>query len=205
MAGFSEKYDLRILWLAAFALATVSCSAQTVTGQPIAVKHITTSYISTTAQLKSDYLPDSVFQLKKLRVLIVKGSDCDYTQYDKNSQVIKNCWALRALSPSIKELSYLEELRLPVNSLNSLPNELATLRHLRLLDLTDNAGLAIIDPIVNLVQLQELYLYGCYLERLPADINKLKNLRFLGLQGNNLSLTEQARIKRALPNCTIYF
>lgn len=113
---------------------------------------------------------------------------------------------LRQPPAAIKNLSQLERLELPLNALAVLPpDELATLRHLRPLDLTDNECLAEIDPLASRTQLQELYLYGCYLEKLPANTGKLKNLQTLGLTGNNLSPLEQSRTRKALPNCAIFF
>lgn len=205
MTKLSKQQRLRIFLLTAILFTAGSCLAQPATGRPPAAKHTATSYTTSTAQLKSDYLPDSVFQLLNIKILIVKGSDCDYIRYDDHGKVIKNCWALRELPPTIKNLSQLVELRLPVNSLTALPTELAALRRLRLLDLTDNAGLTDINSVTSLTQLQELYLSGCYLEKLPADISRLKNLRTLSLQGSALDSTEQARIRQALPNCAIYF
>jgi Leucine-rich repeat (LRR) protein len=94
---------------------------------------------------------------------------------------------------------------LTINSISKIPIELKELKNLKLIDLTDNAGLAFIGDISQLTSLEYLYLYGCGLIKLPNNIGDLKSLKELGLVGNNLDKTEQTRIKNALPNCVIRF
>jgi Leucine-rich repeat (LRR) protein len=82
---------------------------------------------------------------------------------------------------------------------------LTELNNLTLIDLTDNAGLNNVDNLAKLQNLEYLYVYGCGLTKLPDNIGDLKNLKELGLVGNNLNNTERTRIKKALPTCIIKF
>ena len=165
----------------------------------------TTIYYSSTAQLKSRYIPDSVFQMTNLRHLSIQGMDCDYRQVDEKGNDITNCWMIIEIPPQIKNLKYLETLQLNVNAINKIPFELTELKNLKSLDLTDNSELSDIDNVVNLEKLEILCLNGCNISRMPEKIGQLEKLKSLGLAGNNISETEKERIKRALPNCEIYF
>lgn len=101
-------------------------------------------------QLKNNQLPNSVFQLTTLRYLTVQGSDCDYVRHNASGKQFIDCWMLTELPGSIQNLRNLEELRLPLNSLTVLPTELTALHKLRVLDLSDNAGLTNIGILIQL-------------------------------------------------------
>lgn len=177
---------------------TVACSTTTAKLYSADNAHSDTTYTTSTQQLKSDKIPDSVFQLTNLRHLSINGMDCDYG--DRT-----NCWMLKEIPSDIKNLKNLTTLRLTVNAISTIPNELTELNKLTLIDLTDNAGLTSIDNLTKLPKLQYLYLYGCGLTKLPDNISDLKNLKELGLVGNHFDKAEQTRIKEALPKCIIKF
>lgn len=162
------------------------------------VLNLDTTYYKSTQQLKSNKIPDSVFQMIELRHLAISGMDCDYGDH-------LNCWEINELPPQISNLKKMTTLRLTVNSISKIPVELAALKNLKLIDLSDNAGLVNFGGISQLSSLEYLYLYGCGLTKLPDNIGDFKNLKELGLVGNKLDKTEQARIKNALPNCVIKF
>jgi hypothetical protein len=155
-------------------------------------------YKNTTQALRSNEIPAAVFQLKNLRMLSIKGMDCDYIGND-------SCWMLHEIPPSIGQLQQLEQLYLPVNALTMIPPEVGSLSKLKSLDLSDNPGLTAVDNVTKIQSLEQLYLYGCALTSLPKNIGTLKKLKRLGLTGNNLPDSEQVRIRRALPNCEIIF
>jgi Leucine-rich repeat (LRR) protein len=157
-----------------------------------------TVYFVSTEELKSNKIPDKVLQMTELRNLSIYGMDCD------NGNTT-NCWQIKEIPPGIKNLKKLVFLQLQLNAIKTIPNELSELRNLTLLDLSDNAGLTNVDIIAKIPALQYLYLYGCGLTKLPDDIGSLKNLKELGLVGNNLNKAEQERIAKALPNCKINF
>jgi Leucine-rich repeat (LRR) protein len=161
-------------------------------------KYSDTTYTTSTFQLKSDKIPDSVFKMKDLWHLTINGMDCDYG--DKT-----NCWMIKEIPAEIKNLKNLKTIRLTLNAFSTIPRELTELHNLILLDFSDNAGFANIDNLTEIQRLQFLYLYGCGLSQLPKNVGDLKNLKELGLVGNNLSKNEQERIRKALPNCTIRF
>ncbi len=165
----------------------------------------TTIYYSSTALLKSKYIPDSVFQMTNLRHLSVQGMDCDYREVDDKGNDITKCWMISEIPPQIKNLNQLETLQLNVNSISNIPIELTELKNLKSLILDDNSGLSDIDNVVKLENLEFLSLNGCNISKLPDNIGQLKKLKSLGLAGNSISETEKDRIKKALPNCETYF
>ena len=157
-----------------------------------------TVYSISTQQLKSDKIPDSVFRMIKLRHLAISGMDCDYGDN-------KNCWGISEIPAEIKNLKDLTTLSLTVDAIAVVPVELTELKKLKLFDLSDNAGLTSFDNITKCRSLEFLYLDGCGLPKLPNNIGDLKNLKELGLTGNNIDKSELTRIKKALPNCIIKF
>jgi Leucine-rich repeat (LRR) protein len=160
--------------------------------------HSDTTYTTSTQQLKSDRIPDSVFELTELRNLSINGMDCDYGDST-------NCWMLKEIPTDIKNLKNLTTLRLTLNAIKTIPNELADLKNLSLIDLTDNAALTNINSLTKLSNLKYLYLYGCGLTKLPENIGEMQNLKVVGLAGNHIDKAEQSRIKKALPNCDFKF
>ena len=179
-------------------LTFMACSATTKKAKQVAITNLDTSYSTSTKQLKSNKIPDSVFRMTKLRHLAISGMDCDYG--DKT-----NCWDINEIPAGLKNLKDLKTLRLTVDAIASIPLELTELKNLKLFDLSDNAGLTSFDNIAKCQSLEYLYLYGCGLTKLPDNIGDLKNLKELGLVGNNLDNTERTRITKALPNCIIKF
>jgi hypothetical protein len=157
-----------------------------------------TAYVTSTRQLKSDKIPDSIFQITTLRRLTIIGGGC-------NGSTGNNCWMIREIPAEIANLQQLLLLELKANDLHTIPQELAYLPKLKTLDLSDNPALTNINPVTKLVNLEYLYLYGCGLQVLPADIGDLIRLKQLGLAGNRIGVAEQERIRQALPNCKIAF
>ncbi len=165
----------------------------------------TTMYYASTAQLKSRYIPDSVFQMTNLQHLSIQGMDCDYREVDDKGNDITKCWMINEIPVQIKNLKQLKTLQLNVNAISKIPIELTELKNLKSLVLDDNSGLSNIDNVVKLENLETLGLNGCNISKLPNNIGQLKKLKSLGLAGNNISATEMERIKKALPNCVTYF
>lgn len=129
--------------------------------------------------------------------------DCDANLVNELGDT--TCWALKAIPIDISKLRNLEILELRVNSIQRVPIEIKALTKLKTLDLTDNPGLEEIENVVELHNLEELILYGCYLTKLPAAIGRLKKLRLLALTGNNIEAGELERLRKILPNCDIKF
>jgi Leucine-rich repeat (LRR) protein len=187
-------YALRILKLISNifnwpVLSIVACSTTTTKSFVANRSNIDTTYTISTQQLKSNNIPDSVFQMINLRHLAINGMDCDNGNR-------ANCWMIKEIPTEIKNLQNLTTLSLTLNAIKTIPNELAELNNLKLIDLTDNAGLSDVDNIAKIKGLEYLYLYGCGFTKLPDNIGNLKNLKELGLVGNNLDKTEQTRIKK---------
>jgi len=164
-----------------------------------------TIYSNRTDLMRSDSIPDSVFEMTNLKSLSITGSDCDFIVTDDEGNDITECWMLGEIPKEIANLNKLEYLQLNVNTIREIPKEIVELKKLKILDLTDNLGLEDIENIVLLENLEELYLFGCHLRKLPNDISRLKKLKKIGLAGNNFNEKEKARIKQALPNCEVTF
>jgi hypothetical protein len=159
---------------------------------------LTTAYVTSTRQLKSDKIPDTVFHMTTLRRLTVNGDDC-------KGKDMANCWLIREIPAEIADLQQLLLLELKGNDIRTVPQELGHLLKLKTLDLSDNPKLTNINAVTKLVSLEYLYLYGCDLQVLPDDISGLTRLKQLGLAGNRIGVAEQERLKQALPNCRITF
>lgn len=187
------------LFLTAVVLILSACSTAS-KADSAATYGSTTAYVTSTNQLKSDKIPDSVFRIVTLRRLTVNGGGCN-----ANTRPNTGCWMIREIPAEIAALQQLQTLELKANDLQIVPQELAYLHKLKTLDLSDNPKLTIINPITKLVNLEYLYLYGCDLQVLPPDLSGLTNLKQLGLAGTRISTAEQERIKQALPNCKISF
>ncbi len=157
-----------------------------------------TLYQTTTKELKSNQIPDSVFTMQHLRNLSIQGMDCDY---GKRS----DCWMISEIPSNIKNLSALTSISFIVNAIKKIPDEISLLKHLKSIDLSDNPGLEDFKNITKLDSLESLYLAGCRISKMPDDIGKMKQLKTLGLQGNPIDSIEKIRIKSALPGCDILF
>jgi Leucine-rich repeat (LRR) protein len=113
---------------------------------------------------------------------------------------------ITTLPSSIGNLTNLHTLLLGGNRLKHLPQELGNLTNLRLLHIYGNAIETIPASIGNLMKLEQLDARHNKLTTLPSEITNLKDtLTILYLGGNHFSPEEQSRIKRLLPNTTIYF
>jgi tetratricopeptide (TPR) repeat protein len=116
-------------------ITIAACSTTTAKISYPDTAHSDTTYGTSTQQLKSDKIPDSVFQMTNLRHLSINGMDCDGGNRT-------NCWMIKEIPSQIKYLKSLTTLRLTLNSIKTIPEELTELNYLRLIDLTDNAGLS---------------------------------------------------------------
>jgi len=163
-----------------------------------------TVYIASTEEFKSNLVPDSIFNMTQLKTLMIFGRDCHVRYYDKDGKDTTQCWMIKEIPSSIGNLTNLDTLRLTLGVFGKFPDEISKLQKLRFLDLTDTY-MSSIDNLTSLKNLNQLLLFGCGLSKLPSDINKLTNLKFIGLVGNNLDAAEIIRIKKALPNCEVYF
>ena len=78
-------------------------------------------------------------------------------------------------------------LELPDLNLTSLPQEVATLRELKVLELTNNRFTAFPPTLRKLPDLQTLYLNGNEIREIPEWISRLPNLVFVDLSDNRIS------------------
>ncbi len=164
-----------------------------------------TVYISSTDVLKSNHIPDSVFQMKQLKKLWISGKDCDMGLHDDNKPEDGiQCWMIKEIPAAIGNLTALDTLGLTLGLFGKFPAEISKLQKLKYLDLSDSY-MTSIDNLTALENLHHLLLYGCGLSKLPDSIGNLVNLKFIGLVGNHLDSFEINRIRKALPNCEVYY
>lgn len=167
--------------------------------------HFDSRLVLSTSQLKSNTIPDWVFNMEKLENLNIMGMFCEYEMEDYGAYHSKdNCYRIQEIPSKIKNLSKLTSLILTDNDIQSLPSDLTALKNLKLIDLSNNPKLNV-NNIEKIPSLEFLSLSGCHLTEMPANIINLKHLQELDLTGNSITKKEQSRIKRALPNCNIRF
>ncbi|KZT21426.1 hypothetical protein NEOLEDRAFT_1139540 [Neolentinus lepideus HHB14362 ss-1] len=82
--------------------------------------------------------------------------------------------------------TFLANLYLNHNALQSIPPQIAKLRHLELLDLSGNQLVTVPSELGMLTQLKELYLFDNHIVNLPPELGSLHQLQTLGVEGNPL-------------------
>ncbi len=88
---------------------------------------------------------------------------------------------IKTIPPEIQHLKKIKNLMLCFNKIEVLPEEICNLKNLTYLELSYNK-----------------------IKKLPNSIGKLQSLELLNLIENPISKKEILRIKKLLPNCTIY-
>jgi Leucine-rich repeat (LRR) protein len=146
-----------------------------------------------------DHLPKQIFSMFNLQVFSFTGNECDIFLDDD-----MKCFNIGELHEDIGKLSKLQELYLVMNELKNLPESIANLSNLKVLDLSDNPGIQI-DNVYNLKNLEHLSLNGCDIKKLSSKITKMKSLKVLGLSNNEISMKEKEKIIKLLPECEIFF
>jgi hypothetical protein len=105
---------------------------------------------------------------------------------------------------TIKELAYLEVLKLSDNNLARLPDHIGSFRCLKYLDLRYNRLTVLPEAIGDLTALEHLNVRGNELSVIPQSIGKMGLLSFLDLSYNRLSqLPETINELRHLAHCNI--
>ncbi len=112
---------------------------------------------------------------------------------------------LTELPSSIGNLTNLTELNLWNNYLTELPKSIGNLIELNKIYLSSNEISKLPESIGKLTKLEYLSLSDNMLRELPNNIGNLTKLKTLYLIGNPISNQEKERIKKALPNCQIFF
>ncbi len=112
---------------------------------------------------------------------------------------------LDSIPPDVWEYTQMYVLMLNNNQLTFIPAKIGNLKNLRKLDLFDIQLTNLPAEIGKLQNLRALDLGWNQLTTLPAEIGELQNLRNLDLGGNPIPPSEQEKIRKLLPNCTITF
>lgn len=112
---------------------------------------------------------------------------------------------LRAVSPAIAIYGFLTELYLQFNNLSVLPVEMfASLRNLRVLDLSYNAIVYLPPEIGHLLHLHTLLLINNSIRELPVETGKLFRLEKLAVEGNPLQDPPQDIIDKGAQSIVAY-
>lgn len=112
---------------------------------------------------------------------------------------------LTSINPKIVHVKYLHWINLNKNELKDLPREFGELSNLKSLYLRNNYFEKMPLSITRLEKLETLDLSLNQITSLPVEIANLRNLKELILVGNKIPSGEQMKIKKLLPNTTIYF
>ncbi|MCW3108592.1 MAG: Leucine rich repeat protein [Segetibacter sp.] len=90
--------------------------------------YLDTVYVANTDMLKSNHIPDSVFQMKHLKQLWISGKDCDNGLHNDNTpnDGIK-CWMIKKIPPEIGNLTELDTLGLTLGAFGKFPDEISKL------------------------------------------------------------------------------
>ena len=98
----------------------------------------------------------------------------------------------------IGQLSYLIELNISDNEIDSLPNTIGNLSHLEILNISDNAINQIPDSLHNLVNLTTLNVSGNQLDSLPSNwCEELQYIDWINLDqfnANDNNLCDEEKI-----------
>lgn len=101
-------------------------------------------------------------------------------------------------------MSSLKELNLSRNNLEgALPSQIAQLKNLEKLDVSDNKMTGIPAEIGQLEKLEELNYANNEITGLPLELGNLKNLKEIDLSGNDYSEYDMGIIKKELPDLVI--
>lgn len=143
-----------------------------------------------TGQVKSDYIPQIVFDLPALESLDLEGTKINNMPETTNHglrelNLSRNF--LSALPRSVYNLNHLTLLNLSDNQFSTLPDELGNLRSLTKLRLANNQIHFLPLTIGNLKNLKELDVSFNKLKRLPINIKGLRNLKCLHAEKNDLT------------------
>ncbi|WP_323028528.1 hypothetical protein [Gelidibacter japonicus] len=146
---------------------------------------------------ESEYksFPLEIYDLLNLETLSFTGSDCDIRNND--------CINIDKIPDGIENLSKLKELYLVMNNIKSLTDGINSLNNLKVLDLSNNTSINLDN--LNNESIETLNLNECYLSNLPKFLYKMKNLKTLGLEGNNIEESEIEELQKKLPKCKIYW
>jgi len=112
---------------------------------------------------------------------------------------------LKLVPSGIEKLVNLAALELGSNNINVIPNCLCGLKSLELLDLSGNGIKEIPQAISGLESLEILDLSHNPINTIPNSIKELKKLTRLILHECHLSIDEQDRIQKLLPDVTVIF
>lgn len=113
---------------------------------------------------------------------------------------------LTALDAAVGRLPALTTLYVNDNALAALPASLSECKGLTYFNADRNKLTALPDGLGRLPQLKWLRLNGNQIAALPADLGGwAKTLKRLYLRGNPLPDAEKDRVRKALPNCEIFF
>ncbi|KAH8119438.1 glucose-repressible alcohol dehydrogenase transcriptional effector [Phellopilus nigrolimitatus] len=116
------------------------------------------------------------------RPTATKASENSWSSLDMGGINLKNI----SRGSGLWSFTFLQNLYLNHNALQSVPPDISRLKHLELLDLSGNILQSVPPELGMLTTLKELYLFDNHLVTLPWELGTLHQLQTIGIEGNPL-------------------
>lgn len=143
--------------------------------------------------------PEQVIRLDLTRERLKTFPD-EILQFTNLQELVLNRNKLDSLPQSITQLKHLTILRANRNEIDSFPAYLCKLNKLVILDLSNNYIKSIPDDIYKLKNLEEFIMWSNIIGHFPQSLSRLKNLKTFDLLHNEMSVSEQDKLKFLLPD-----
>ena len=143
--------------------------------------------------------PEQVIRLDLTRERL-KDFPAEILQFTNLQELVLNKNKLDSIPKSITQLKHLTILRANRNKIDSFPAYLCKLNKLVMLDLSNNYIKSIPDEIYKLKNLEELIMWSNIINHFPQSLSRLKKLKTFDLLHNEMSVSEQDKLKFLLPD-----
>lgn len=140
-------------------------------------------------QIQSEHIPPVVFEIPSLNTLDLEATKLNTLPAALNSKLTELCLArnyFREVPVCVTKLRHLRVLDLSDNLISTVSDEVRKLRALKRLNLRNNTISALPKAVTRMHHLIELNMGGNSLVTLPPEIGELKRLRKLILDRNQL-------------------
>uniref|UniRef100_UPI004048FFFD leucine-rich repeat domain-containing protein n=1 Tax=Fulvivirga sp. TaxID=1931237 RepID=UPI004048FFFD len=112
---------------------------------------------------------------------------------------------LTGIPSEVSEFNNLQFLSLTENDISQIPEFIYNNDSIRGLFFYANENLKLSSSIGGMTNLSVLEVIRCGLDSLPVELFELKDLKHLGISGNNLTMEQIEMIKTNLPNCKVMY
>lgn len=123
---------------------------------------------------------------------------------EKNISLDLSNQSLTEIPEEVYTLKNLRLLNLSQNNITQISDKIGDLTHLKVLNLTENKLTKLPESITNLTQLMVLICAKNQLTNLPKGMGKLSHLRILNVKSNNIVQFPEALNEYNAQNCTLH-